>query len=143
MLPPACAEVTGTLLSALLGALDRVEWVQRQLFPPRAPTLAQRLAPHGEPLGRALRALDAAEWPDDLRFLRDRLRLLAQQALDLIDAFARAAEAGLPIELYRALRRLAPLLEALYPLCPVLDPVSRWFLEPARREDVALRARLR
>jgi len=60
-----------------------------------------------------------------------------------IDAFARAAEAGLPIELYRALRRLAPLLEALYPLCPVLEPVSRWFLEPARREDVPLRARLR
>jgi phospholipase/carboxylesterase len=143
MLPPACAEVTGTLLSALLGALDRVEWVQRQLFPPRAPTLAQRLGPHREPVGRALRALDAAEWPDDLRFLRDRLRLVAQQALDLIDAFARAAEAGLPIELYRALRRLAPLQEALYPLCPVLEPVSRWFLEPARREDVALRARLR
>lgn len=143
MLPPACAEVTGTLLSALLGALDRVEWVQRQLFPPRAPTLAKRLVPHREPLGHALRALDAAEWPDDLRFLRDRLRLVARQALDLIDAFARAAEGGLPIELYRALRRLAPLLEALYPLCPVLDPVSRWFLEPARREDVALRARLR
>jgi len=143
MLPPACAEVTGTLLSALLGALDRVEWVQRQLFPPRAPVLAQRLIAHREPLGHALQALDAAEWPDDLRFLRDRLRLVAQQALDLIDAFARAAEAGLPIELYRALRRLAPLLEALYPLCPVLEPVSRWFLEPARREDVALRTRLR
>jgi phospholipase/carboxylesterase len=143
MIPPACAEVTGTLLSALLGGLDRVEWVQRQLFPPRASTLAQRLSPHREPVGRALHALDAAEWPDDLCFLRDRLRLVAQQALDLIDAFARAAEAGLPIELYRALRRLAPLQEALYPLCPVLEPVSRWFLEPARREDVALRARLR
>jgi phospholipase/carboxylesterase len=143
MLPPACAEVTGTLLSALLGALDRVEWVQRQLFPPRAPTLAQRLTPHREPLARALGALDAAEWPDDLRFLRDRLHLIARQALDLIDAFARAAEAGLPIELYRALRRVAPLQEALYPLCPVLEPVSRWFLEPARREDAALRARLR
>jgi len=93
MLPPACAEVTGTLLSALLGALDRVEWVQRQLFPPRAATLARRLSPHAEPLGSALRALEAAEWPDDLRFLRDRLRLVAQQALDLIDAFAGAAPA--------------------------------------------------
>src|SRR5512137_954860 len=116
MLPPACAEVTGTLLSALLGALDRVEWVQRHLFPPRAPTLAQRLTLHGEPLGSALRALDSAEWPDDLHFLRERLHLVARQALDLIDAFARAAEAGEPIELYRALRRLAPLQEVLYPL---------------------------
>lgn len=143
MLPPACGEVTATLLSALLGALDRVEWVQRHLFPPRASTLAQRLGPHREPLASALHALEAAEWPDDLRFLRERLHLVAQQALDLIDAFGRAAEAGEPIELYRALRRMAPLQEALYPLGPVLEPVSRWFLEPARRDDVGLTARLR
>lgn len=143
MLPPACAEATGALLSALLGALERVEWVQRHLFPPRAAALAQRLTPHAEPVGSALRMLDTAEWPDDLRFLRERLRLVTQQALDLIDAFAHAAGAGEPLELYRALRRFAPLQEALYPLCPVLDPVSRWFLEPARRGDEALAARLR
>src|SRR5262249_49431557 len=28
-----------------------------------------------------------------------------------------------------------PLQEALYPLSPVLDPISRWFLEPNRRDD--------
>ena len=33
--------------------------------------------------------------------------------------------------------------EALYPLAPVLEPVSRWFLEPAHRGDDALIARLR
>jgi phospholipase/carboxylesterase len=143
MLPPACAEPTGALLSALLGALDRLEWVQRHLFPPRAAALAQRLTSHAEPMGSALRALDTADWPDDLRFLRERLRLVTQQALDLIEAFAHAAQAGEPLELYRALRRFAPLQEALYPLCPVLDPVGRWFLEPARRDDEALAARLR
>jgi phospholipase/carboxylesterase len=143
VLPPACGEVTATLLSALLGALDRVEWVQRHLFPPGASALAQRLSPHREPVARALHALDSAEWPNDLRFLRERLRLVAQQTLDLIDAFARAAEAGEPLELYRTLRRMAPLQEALYPLGPVLEPVSRWFLEPARRDDAALIDRLR
>src|SRR4051794_36130583 len=105
MLPPACAEATGALLSALLGALDRLEWVQRHLFPPRAAALAQRLTSHAEPMGRALRALDTVDWPDDLRFLRERLRLVTQQALDLIEAFGHAAEAGEPLELYRALRR--------------------------------------
>ena len=143
MLSPACAEATGALLSALLGALDRVEWVQRHLFPPHARALAGRLTPHAEPLADTLRALESADWPDDLRFLRDRLVLVTRQALDLVDAFGHAAEVGEPLELYRALRRSAPLQEALYPLCPVLDPVSRWFLEPARRDDEDLLARLR
>jgi len=143
MLPPACAEATGALLSALLGALDRVEWVQRHLFPPRARALAERLTPHAEPVGSALHGLESADWPDDLRFLRERLALVTRQTLDLIDAFGHAAEVGEPLELYRALRRFAPLQEVLYPLCPVLDPVSRWFLEPARRGDEEPAAGLR
>jgi hypothetical protein len=70
MLSPACAEATGALLSALLGALDRAEWVQRQLFPPQAGRLAQQLAPHAERLAEPLAAFEAQAWPDDLRFLR-------------------------------------------------------------------------
>jgi len=45
--------------------------------------------------------------------------------------------------LYRALRRFARVQETLYPLAPVFEPLSRWFLEPARRDDDALVARLR
>ena len=37
--------ITG-LLPPLLGTLDRVEWVQRHLYPPLAPRLAEELAPH-------------------------------------------------------------------------------------------------
>ena len=142
-LSPAAAEALGLLLSTLLATLDRVEWVQRYLFPPSAPKLAARLNPHAEQLAGPLRALEAAEWPDDLRLLRERLVTVTRQALELIEAFARAAETGEPIGLYRALRRFAPLQEALYPLGPVLDPVSRWFLEPGRRDDDVLVARLR
>jgi phospholipase/carboxylesterase len=141
--PSAVAETTDALLSALLGALDRVEWVQRQLFPPRALELADRLAPHAERLAGPLGALESAPWPDNLRLLRERLGQVTRQAIDLIGAFASAARSGEPIELYRALRRLAPLQEALYPLAPVLDPVSRWFLEPVRRDDDVLLRRLR
>ena len=79
MLSPACAEATGALLSALLGALDRVEWVQRQLFPPQAGRLAQQLAPHAERLAELLAAFEAQAWPDDLRFLRERLAQLIEE----------------------------------------------------------------
>jgi phospholipase/carboxylesterase len=140
---PAVAETTDALLAALLGALDRVEWAQRHLFPPRALELADRLAPHAELLAGPLGALEAAPWPEDLRLLRERLAQVTRQAIELIGAFASAAQSGEPIGLYRALRRLAPLQEALYPLAPVLDPVSRWFLEPGRRGDDVLVRRLR
>jgi phospholipase/carboxylesterase len=140
---PAVAETTDALLGALLGALDRVEWAQRHLFPPRALELAERLAPHARRLAEPLRALEAAAWPEDLRLLRERLGQVARQAVELIDAFAEATRSGQPIELYRALRRFAPLQEALYPLAPVLEPVSRWFLEPGRRGDDVLVRRLR
>jgi phospholipase/carboxylesterase len=140
---PAVAETTDALLGPLLSALDRVEWAQRQLFPPRAPELAERLGPAAERLTEPLAALEAAPWPDDLRLLRERLAQAARQAIELIEAFAGAARSGEPIELYRALRRFAPLQEALFPLGPVLEPVSRWFLEPARRGDDVLVRRLR
>lgn len=140
---PAIAETTDALLAALLGALDRVEWAQRQLFPPRALELADRLAPHAERLAAPMRALEAAEWPEDLRLLRERLGQVTRQAIELIGAFVSAAHSGEPIQLYRALRRFAPLQEALYPLAPVLEPVSRWFLEPDRRGDDVLVRRLR
>jgi len=143
MLSPACAEATGALLSALLGALDRVEWVQRQLFPPQAGRLAQQLAPHAERLAEPLAAFEAQAWPDDLRFLRERLAQVARQALELIEAFGAAAGTGEPIGLYRALRRFGPLQEGLYPLYPVLGPVSRWFIEAGRRDDDDLVERLR
>ena len=62
----------------------------------------------------------------------------------MVSAFVDASRSpGDPIGLYRALRRFASLQEALYPLAPVFEPVSRWFLEPARRDDDALVARLR
>ena len=132
------------LLSPLLGALERIGWVQRHLYPPLAPKLAETLAPHADALAAPLAALEGLACPDDLAFMRDRLAAVARETVELIRDFTAAAgSAEDVIGLYRALRRAARVQEALYPLAPVLEPVSRWFLEPARRGDDALIARLR
>jgi phospholipase/carboxylesterase len=132
------------LLDALLETLERVGWVQRHLFPPMAPHLAEQLAPGADAVAGPLSALEKLDWPDDLRFMRDRLVDVARQTIDLVTAFVGAAKSPEnPIDLYRALRRFARIQETLYPLAPAFEPVSRWFLEPARRDDDDLVARLR
>src|SRR5262245_39851081 len=141
---PAERDAVGAFLGPLLDALERITWVQRHLHPPAASRLAAALEPGPGELTAALTSLRAHAWPDDLGFVRDRLVAVAQQTLDLLGAFVEAARSpGDAMGLYRALRRLAGIQEALYPLAPVLSPVSRWFLEPARREDDALVAALR
>jgi phospholipase/carboxylesterase len=137
-------EAVGALLSPLLGTLERVIWVQRHLHPPLAERLADTLAPATEAVAAPLGALQTTAWPDDLVFLRQRLVEVGRQTLEMVEAFVTAARgSGDPLALYRALRRFSRVQEALYPLAPVLDPVSRWFLEPGRRDDEALLERLR
>ena len=132
------------LLGPLLGTLDLVTLVQRHLHPPMAPRLAEALAPRAELVTAPLAELEAAEWPDDLRFMRDRLLDVGRQTVALVTAFVEAARTpDDPIGLYRAMRRFAPIQETLYPLAPILAPVSRWFLPPERRDDDALVLRLR
>jgi phospholipase/carboxylesterase len=132
------------LAGPLLDALERIGWAQRHLFPPLAARLAEQLAPAGAAVAPPLRALEAAEWPDDMRFMRDRLLDTGRQTVELVDAFVEAASTPEdPIGLFRALRRFARVQETLYPLAPVFDVVSRWFLEPGHRADDALVARLR
>ena len=139
----AVIDAVGGLLPPLLGALERVAWVQRHLHPPIAGRLADALAPHADTMAGPLQVLETIACPDEARFLRDRLVEVARQSLDLVGAFVEAARSpGDFIGLYRALRRFARVQEILYPLAPVLHPVSRWFLEPARRDDEALIARL-
>jgi phospholipase/carboxylesterase len=139
---PAIEAVAG-LLPPLLGALDQVAWVQRHLEPGRAGHLARKLAPWADAVAGPRRALEEVTWPAQLGFMRDRLDDVAQRTVDLVAAFGEAAQSGEPLGLYRALRRFAAVQEALFPLAPALDPVSRWFLEPALRDDGALVARLR
>jgi phospholipase/carboxylesterase len=137
-------DAIGTLLPPLLDALERVTWVQRHLYPPLASRLAAEIGPSAERVAAPLHAFEEAAWPDDVRFIRDRLLDVARRTIDLVVAFVEAASSPHdPIGLYRALRRFAAVQETLYPLAPVFEAVSRWFLTPAARHDDDLVARLR
>jgi phospholipase/carboxylesterase len=141
---PEVIDAIGGLLGPLLETLERVGWAQRHLFPPLAGRLADELAPCAAAVGEPLRIAEALAWPDDLHFMRDRMVDVSRQTVELVTAFVDAARSPEnPIDLYRALRRFARVQEALYPLAPALEPVSRWFLEPDRRTDDDLVARLR
>src|SRR4029077_6939415 len=61
------------LLEALLETLERGRWVTRPSSPPMAPHLAEQLAPGADAVAAPLSALEKLDWPDDLRFMRDRL----------------------------------------------------------------------
>ena len=140
----AVMDAIAGLLSPLLGALEGALWVQRHFYPPMAARLAERLAPSGDALAEPLAALEAAFCPADVAFLRDRLVAVARDTGALVRAFAEAsADPDDLLGLYKALRRTAPVQEALYPLAPVLAPVSRFFLDPDRRGDDGLITRLR
>jgi phospholipase/carboxylesterase len=132
------------LLAPLLDTLERMVWVQRYLYPPAAARLAEVLAPQTDTLTPPLEALERAPWPDDIVFMREPLLAAARQTLDIVAAFVTAARAAHdPIDLYRALRRFARVQERLYPLAPAFDPISRWFLDPGRRDDDELVQQLR
>ena len=108
--PPQVIDAIDGLVPPLLGALERIVWVQRHLHPPLAERLAGALSPHAATVAGPLRALSETAWPDELRFLRDRLADVGRQTVELIEAFADASRTqGDLLGLYRALRRFAPI----------------------------------
>jgi phospholipase/carboxylesterase len=132
------------LLAPLLITLERMMWVQRHLHPQLAGQLADQLAPVAAGISAPVKDLQERQWPDDIVFMRERLLDVAQRTVEMVDSFVTAARAATdPFDLYRAMRRFARVQEALYPLAPAFDPVSRWFLEPSRRGDNDLVTRLR
>src|SRR2546426_12295411 len=124
--PPDVIGAIGALLEPLLETLERVGWVQRQLFPPLAGRLADELAPGTGAVTGPLRAVEGLVWPDDLSFMRDRLVGVARRTVEIVAAFVGAARApGDPMGVFRGPRRFAPGPEARDPVAPALEPGRR------------------
>ena len=125
------------LIPPLLDALEALGLIARYLNPPDLPAL---LAAVGEPDAALAAARAGLVWSADLGIAGQALDAAADHAEG---AFAALREAGEDTgRVYRALRGLPRAQEALYPLAAGFAPISRFFLEPARRGDDALVARL-
>ena len=129
------------VLPPLLQALDRLGFVSRYLHPAH---FGQVLDAVGEPevaLAAARRRLE--NWPGELADVQAALAAASDSAIAAFAALRAAPEAedGL-MATFRALRELPKALEAIYPLAEGLPPVSRFFLDPAHRDDAGLLQRL-
>lgn len=129
------------LLPPLLQALDRLGFVSRYLHPAH---FGQVLDAVGEPETPLIAERHRLEgWPSELADVRTALATASDAAINAFAALHAASDAedGLMAS-FRALRELPRALEALYPLAEGLPPVSRFFLDPAHRDDADLVQRL-
>ena len=141
--PDELQESLVALIPRVLGALDRLEAITRHMHPPHLPQLVASLGSDDDALTEALTRVRDAAWPEALSPFRDQIVIAAESVLR---AHAGLREAGGSpagaISGYRATRQQYRAIEALYPLASALPSISRFFIEPARRDDAALLERI-
>jgi phospholipase/carboxylesterase len=136
---PGIAEVLGRLGPALLSGLGALEQAFRHLHPPTFSTFRKGLAPFHDALADALGALVDLEVPDALAPFRDELLDAATSARDALAGLADPPPASQAIP--RALLSMHQYARAqaqLYPMRHALPPVSGFFAEPFRRDELQL-----
>lgn len=141
--PDELQEALVALIPLLLGALDRLEHITRHMHPLRLPELAASLGPDDSELIEALARVRDAAWPEAQILFRDQIVLAAESVVRAHVGLREAA--GSPdgrIGAIRASRQQYRAIEALWPLAQELRSISRFFIEPGRRNDAALHARI-
>ena len=129
------------LAPPLLQALERLAFVARYFNPTQYGELMEAVGDPDGALAAERPRLEA--WPAELAQVRVALSAASDAALAAFAELRAAPEQddGLTA-VFRALRHLPRAQEALYPLARNLPPVSRFFLDPAQRDDEALQKRL-
>lgn len=141
--PSAVLDATTALLAPLLNTLDSLQFAGRHLHPPVLPTLVEHLAPLREPLLNARAEFDAVQWPEHLADFVGRLVETSDNTLASLDGMLGCDAADNPVfAAYRAMGKATQARAALYPLSPVLPPISRFFMTAKIRGDAAANAAL-
>jgi phospholipase/carboxylesterase len=129
------------VLPPLLQSLEALSFIARHLNPPDFGRVMEAAGTPDEAL-RSARA-QLAEWPSEFADVRGSIESACDATLA---AFAGLREVergnGDLIAVFRALRFAPRAQEALYPLAAKFPPVSDFFLDPALRDDAAMKARL-
>ena len=131
-------DATTALLAPLLNTLDALQFAGRHLHPPVLPTLVEHLEPLRDPLVTARGDFDAVNWPEHLTEFVARLRESSDSALASLEGMLGCTQEENPVfAAYRAMRKTTHARAALYPLSPVLPPISRFFMSAKTRGDSA------
>lgn len=137
-------EATVALIARTMDALEVLGQIARHLHPPRIASLPEMLGDTDTALCTARERFVTIIWPDHLLPFRDQTERAADLTLRACDALRAAATPAADSlrQAFRALRDVSRAHEALYPLAASFPSVSRFFLDPGRRDDQALRDRL-
>ncbi len=131
-------EAMTALLPPLLAAMDTLEYVARKLHPPQIDALIDHVAGVDMAVRDARPQFEAAPWPEHLFPVRDRILTAADEVLLAYAELTAAKNAENAImDVFKALRHAPRASEAIYPVSAILPPVSRFFLEPAYRDNAA------
>ncbi len=132
----AFGEAVGRLAPVVLGAVDALEALMRRLHPPDLPREIKRLRPLREALAERRPGLATRLAPEGLEAFREDLLEAATLAERAMDRFLAPDGEGVAGAL-RAMHEHARAQAKLYPLRHALPPISAWFAEPFRREELA------
>jgi phospholipase/carboxylesterase len=129
------------VLPPLLQSLEALGFIARHLDPPDFGRVMHAVGTPDE----SLQAVQArlADWPQEFADVQAALQAASDAALKAFEGL-RAVQNGNGdlVAVFRALRYAPRAQEALYPLAGKFPPVSSFFVDPARRDDADLEARL-
>src|ERR1700731_4285064 len=127
------------VLPPLLQSLEALGFIARHLNPPDFGRVMHAAGTPDQALRAELPRL--ADWPEEFAHLRAPLAAASDAVLAAFEGL-RAVQLGNGdiIAVFRALRHAPRAQEALYPLAAKLLPVSKFFVDPAWREDAGLLA---
>jgi phospholipase/carboxylesterase len=129
------------VLPPLLQTLEALSFVARHLNPPDFDRVMEAAGTPDEAL-RSARA-QLGEWPAQFADVRTSIEVAGDAALAAFTGLREVQHGnGDLIAVFRALRHAPRAQEALYPLAAKFPPVSDFFVDPALRDDAALKARL-
>ena len=130
-------EAIARVMSPTLAALEKLEHLGRYLHPPALGTLVQAVAGADEPVREGLRQFSDTNIPDELREFQSRIEVVVERVCKIFEGLETCIGDD-PNEVFSAfqtLRNYPRAIEALYPMATRLPAVSRFFLEPAMKED--------
>ncbi len=128
------------LVPDLLTTLERLQFARRYMNSATLDELTPMAAAAAPVLDAHLLRIEATDWPAGLTGLHEALAQTTRHCARAARTLANAD--GSQRQAWRAFTSIPQALEALYPLAAVLPPVSRFFTEPARRQDPAVQRRL-